>query len=65
MAYCYSGLRFGNTVKGVQWNGKSDIPADMIVHWIPPSEEGGVLLKCVCSVLFWLSDYFLLYHTMA
>lgn len=41
------------------YDGKSHIHADK------PGEEGGVLLKAVCSMLFWLSDYFLLYHTMA
>lgn len=40
-------------------------PLTSWVILILPGEEGGVLLKRVCSILFWLSDYFLLYHTMA
>lgn len=47
------------------YNAKSNIPADKLGHLMPLGEEGGVLLKRVCSILFWLSDYFLLYHTMA
>lgn len=46
-------------------NGKSDIPADKLGLLIHPDVEGGVLLRRVCTILFWLSDYFLLYHTMA
>lgn len=45
--------------------GKSNILLKELVHLILAGGEGGVLLKRVCSILFWLSDYFLLYHTMA
>lgn len=43
----------------------SNIPADKLGDLILPGDEGGVLLKRVCTILFWLSDYFLLYRTMA
>ena len=48
-----------------EYDEKSNTPADRLGHLILPGEEGGALFKHVCTILFWLYDYFLLDHTMA